>query len=427
MIECTEHEESTGRGYRTLTADSVLEYLATRRGPAQRLGGAAAEWRAVERGDGNLNLVFVVTGPAGALVVKQALPYVRMVGPSWPLSLARSHYESSALLEQARWGAAFVPEVFDTDADMALIVMQYLGSHRVLRKGLIAGSRYPLLGRHLGQFLASVSFHTSDLHLSPADKRRCVTHYLGNVAMCRISEDLIFDEPYFAAPMNRHTVPGLAAMAAALKGDLELKLAVQEMKWRFLNHAECLIHGDLHTGSVMVTEDDTRVIDPEFAIYGPMGFDLGLFIANLLIAFLSQGQAEQRQPGHADHALQQIEALWAWFVRSFAEHWQRHAAGPSQGSAYNARLFVDAPALIASGLQRRLAEVWDQAVGFAGCEMIRRVVGLSHVEDFEGIADAEVRGPRERRAICLAREMLVRRNAFGTAADLVAAARRACS
>lgn len=26
----------------------------------------------------------------------------------------------------------------------------------------------------------------------------------------------------------------------------------------------------------MVTEDDTRVIDPKFSCYGPMGFDVGL-------------------------------------------------------------------------------------------------------------------------------------------------------
>ena len=38
---------------------------------------------------------------------------------------------------------------------------------------------------------------------------------------------------------------------------------------------EALIHGDLHTGSIMVTESETRVIDPEFAFYGPMGFDVG--------------------------------------------------------------------------------------------------------------------------------------------------------
>ena len=38
-------------------------------------------------GDGNLNLVFIVKGPQGGVAVKQALPYVRLVGESWPLPL----------------------------------------------------------------------------------------------------------------------------------------------------------------------------------------------------------------------------------------------------------------------------------------------------------------------------------------------------
>ncbi len=51
--------------------------------------------------------------------------------------------------------------------------------------------------------------------------------------------------------------------------------------------AQALIHGDLHTGSIMVNEQDTKVIDPEFAFYGPMGFDVGTLLANLLLNLCS--------------------------------------------------------------------------------------------------------------------------------------------
>ncbi len=68
------------------TLGGKLAALATIR---ERLGGKPADWRIREVGDGNLNLVFIVEGEAGGVVVKQALPYVRMVGDSWPLPLAR--------------------------------------------------------------------------------------------------------------------------------------------------------------------------------------------------------------------------------------------------------------------------------------------------------------------------------------------------
>jgi 5-methylthioribose kinase len=422
-------------GYAALTPQTVPQYLAGQEAIAARLGGQSTQWRTREVGDGNLNLVFIVEGPGGAVVVKQALPYVRLVGESWPLPLSRSHFEHLALREEARWAEAFVPAVYQADATMALIVMQYLTPHIVLRKGLIRGIRYPQVGQHLGMFLARTLFHTSDLHLTATAKRSRIADFLGNTALCRISEDLIFDEPYFAAPLNRHTSPQLDATVAAVRRDAPLKLAVQEMKWRFLNAAEALIHGDLHTGSVMVTERDTRVIDPEFAFYGPMGFDVGAILGNLLMAYLSQRGHEshtgERQSYQA-YLVAQTHSLWETFQRSFAELWRtgaartdaaRSEADGEGGCVYQPRLILETPQLLASAIDTRLTAVWRDALGYAGCKIIRRILGLAHVEDFEAIADPELRAACELSALRLARELLVNRAQFGSMAALVEAAR----
>lgn len=52
----------------------------------------------------------------------------------------------------------------------------------------------------------------------------------------------------------------------------------------------------------MVTTDSTQVIDPEFGFYGPMGFDIGAFIGNLILAYFSQD-------GHADKGDRKVYAL----------------------------------------------------------------------------------------------------------------------
>jgi 5-methylthioribose kinase len=38
----------------------------------------------------------------------------------------------------------------------------------------------------------------------------------------------------------------------------------------------------------MLTADETRVIDPEFAFVGPISFDVGAVIGNLLLAYFAQ-------------------------------------------------------------------------------------------------------------------------------------------
>ena len=84
--------------------------------------------------------------------------------------------------------------------------------------------------------------------------------------------------------------------------------------YRFCERAQALIHGDLHTGSVMVTQDSTQVIDPEFAFYGPMGFDIGAFLGNLILAFFAQdGHANQENDRKVGSSLFVDMQILFWF------------------------------------------------------------------------------------------------------------------
>jgi 5-methylthioribose kinase len=402
--------------YVALTEATVADFLGTVPGLAARLGGDPAGWQVREVGDGNLNLVFVVSGPAGGLVAKQALPYVRMVGESWPLPLTRAYHERIALADQARLAPTRVPALYHHDDGMALTVMELLDPHVILRRELVAGRRYPAMARHLGEFCADALFFSSDLAVPAAEGRARIARYLGNSAMCRITEDLIFDEPYYAAPMNAHS-PALDDLVATIRADIPLKVAVQEMKLRFLAAPEALLHGDLHTGSVMVTATDTRVIDPEFAIHGPIGFDVGMVIANLWMAHFAQpglgGGA-----GFADWLLAQAETLWRTFATRFAGHMRASAAQDgNEGGALYARTRGD-PAFLEAAIAARIAAIWSDMLGFAGCEIIRRILGLAHVADFEAIADPGLRAACEREALHFARDLLVERAGFGDWAAL---------
>ena len=101
----------THEGYAPQSALTLAAYLSGIAAIRAILGGNESQWTVTEVGDGNLNLVFIVKGPNGGVAVKQALPYVRLVGESWPLPLSRAHYEHMALTEQARLTGKLVPQI----------------------------------------------------------------------------------------------------------------------------------------------------------------------------------------------------------------------------------------------------------------------------------------------------------------------------
>ncbi len=403
----------TPEGYRALGEDTLAAFLQTLPDISERLGGEPAAWRVTEVGDGNLNLVFIVEGPAGDICVKQALPYVRLVGDSWPLPLERAYFEQQATVIQAKQVGALVPAILHYDPKLFLIVMERLSPHIIMRRGMIDAVVYPDFVDHITEYAATCLFFTSDLALTAAEKRPLVAKFSGNAALCKITEDLIFTDPYRIAELNRWTSPELDDIAAAIRSDADLKRAVSALKLKFLCQTDALLHGDLHTGSIMVTATDTRVIDPEFAFYGPMGFDVGKLIGNLLLCYFSQS-GHEREPGGRDGyrqwILETIERFWNGFDKRFVELWTANRTG----DAYPPDLFEDAETDGGEAGRRSLGQaqqlfmrgLFEDAVGYAGTSMIRRILGLAHNIDMEWIEDSGRRAACERRTLTLAVDLV---------------------
>jgi len=265
--------------YTPLTIDTLPERLGRIDRLTGLLGTDPSTWTVREVGDGNLNLVFIVESPKGAVIVKQALPYVRLVGDSWPLPLRRAWYEYNALIRQGERAPGMVPDIYHFDEEQAIIVMQFYSPHVILRKWLIDGKRHPTLADDLGKFCARTLFRGSDLSMDTGKRKADVALFAESVALNDITETLVFTDPYYDATRNHHT-PGLDEVVARLRADVDLKVEAQHLKAKFANNAETMLHGDFHTGSVMVTDTETKVIDPEFVLYGPMGFDVGMLLAN---------------------------------------------------------------------------------------------------------------------------------------------------
>ena len=193
----------------------------------------------------------------------------------------------------------------------------------------------------------------------------------------------------------------------------------------FTSRSETMLHGDLHTGSIMVTDVEAKVIDPEFATYGPIGFDVGMLIANFLMAHLSQPGHETApgdRAGQQDWLLSVVETIWGSFVTEFSHLWRTER----RGILYQASLYEDQGHDLAAeqALSDLLGQMWRDTLGFCGVEMHRRILGLAHNAEFERIADESRRAACEARALAMGRQLMLGAGSITGIAAVTAMARR---
>ena len=362
---------------------------------------------AEEFGDGNLNLVFRVKNQHGrSLIVKQALPYARCVGESWPLTIDRARIEAEVLLRHGRLCPEHTVQVLHYDASLAAILMEDLGQLEILRSALVAGKQFPLLASQMAIYLARTLFHTSDFVLNGLQKKTEVGRFL-NPELCLITEDLFFTDPYCNHERN-NIHQAIVPQARELWHDDALQAEVARLKADFLSKPQALLHGDVHSGSIFVSTEQCKVIDAEFGFYGPIGFDVGSLLGNLLLSYAGQfglqedaAAREQQQT----YLLEQIATLWQGFASEFSQLMQTQTKESSFASSSYQSSF----------LQQVLAD----SIGYAGCELIRRTVGLAHVADLEQIRNEPQRARCERFALALGRQLILQRYGLTTIQQLL--------
>jgi len=338
----------------------------------------AGPLRADEIGDGNLNVVHRVTGSGGSVIVKHAPPYLRVVGDAWPLTQDRIRIESQALQLHAEMAPGRGPTLLAVDLEHAAIVLEDLGDHEVWRTALVNGRHVQGVAEQLGRYCARTLLGTSDLVMDPARRKSLAAQFV-NPELCSITEELVFTAPYVQSASNRYD-EAAAELAASLRADLPMRRAAAQLLWEFRTRREALVHGDLHTGSIMVADDDARVIDPEFAFFGPMAYDTGNVVANL--AFAAIRHQELGDERFADTVTGYAHQFWESLTDEVRAVWP--ATQPWD------QIFV--------------ANLLADTGRYAATELVRRIVGLAHVADIDTLDDS-ARLRAQRRAVAGARSI----------------------
>jgi 5-methylthioribose kinase len=362
-----------------------------------------------EIGDGNINYVFRVVDKEKnvSAIIKHADLGTR--SGSRILGFDRNRIEAEILKLEGELAPGLAPQVYDYDPVMACLAMEDLSDHRILRYALIDREVFPRLAQDVATFVARTTVPTMDMVMDPVEKKGLVKRYT-NPPLCAITEQLVYTEPYTNQPGRTKVFPSNAEfMGRELFSDEELHREVAKLKYSFMNEAQALIHGDLHSGSIFVKSDSTKVIDPEFAYFGPIGYDLGNFIGNLCFARVRAQIAAPKD--------EKTQGFLSWIDKCMAETVDRFAELFIELFTQGA---VDPMGKTPGYAQWILGRILADSAGVAGLEIIRRIVGVAQVRDIVGIENEGLRAGAERILVLAAKRFILDRDFHRRGKDYVA-------
>ncbi|HIP61621.1 MAG TPA: S-methyl-5-thioribose kinase [Sulfurovum sp.] len=401
--------------YKILNNDTIRDYVDEVPEIRDLLLGSEesiAKLEISEIGDGNLNFVYIVKAGDRSVILKQAVPYLRCVGEEYPLSRIRMTFEIEALKTEKEICPEFVPDIYYSSHDMSLVVMQNLNQHKILRAEMINRVQFPLLSEHISTFLADTLFFTSDLYLKSDAKKEGVAKFI-NIELCKITEDFIFTHPYEDNETNEYNPKLDMALVKKFREDKDVKMAVLGMKYKFMTNAQALLHGDLHSGSIMLNQKETFVIDPEFAFYGPIAFDVGIYLANLIMSYLSLDGDDNKYGGYVSAM---IVDTWDMFSTKFKENMISHEK-ESKSLQFD---YPNGLVCLEGYANNFMDDLFEDSIGFVACEMFRRTVGLAKVADIAGIEDLDKRAKIEARVLDIASVLIKNKSEINDIAEVLA-------
>lgn len=386
--------------YFLMKAEDAAEYVKTK----LDIFNPEADIEYTEIGDGNLNYIFQIREKKSgkSVVIKQAGNTAR-ISDQFKVSPDRNRIEYNKLRLENDLVPGLVPKVFHFDKIMNCTVMEDLSDHVIMRSALVKHEKLPLFADHITTFMANTLLLTSDVVMNHKEKKGVLGSYI-NPDLCEITEDLVYTEP-FNDINKRNDVfpPNMEFVKKELYSDSNLLLETAKMKFDFLCNAQSLIHGDLHTGSIFVKPASTKVIDPEFAFYGPAGYDVGNIIANLIFAWANADTTMNDEHARKNYTAW-LEQTIIDVMRMFKEKWMK---------LWNERV-TEVVAHYNGFADWYLGTILRDTAGVTGLELCRRIVGIAHVLDMTSIENEEERIRAERLCLSAAKRYIFEREHITT-------------
>lgn len=367
----------------------------------------AEDVRFEELSDGNVNYLFrIVNKVTRESVVIKIADSVTRVKPDGSISQRRNLLEARYLMRlnavvndsENRVSMLKVPKVISISDSKHYFLMEDIVPSISLRQALMEGVMPEDLGFRFATFIAISQI--PNVGLIDRNKFNEELSFLPiNDDLIKITEDLVFTHPFFdKRGRNVYTEGNEEFLYNEVTNNKHLRFVSAKLLNKFKMQKQALIHGDLHTGSVLLKFNgekvigrssnnmDMFVIDPEFSTVAPIAYDIGNVIAHLVISDVYtmvkyEADSKKTQDMHA-YISKQIDTL----ISTFGDMSYSIFKDKIENPLYKSERFV----------RKYIEDIVKDAWKFAGLEMIRRVVGSAKVLELTSITDIETRVKIER-------------------------------
>lgn len=393
--------------YFQMNVTDIIEYTLLK---ANGIDWDRASMEAIVPGShGNLNYVYRVWDAKGhSIYIKQAGTETRISKDMKP-SRDRNRLESEIMMLEDKFAPGMVPHIYFFDTVMCACGMEDCSNYAVMRDAMLRHETFPRFADDISTFMVETLLLSSDVVLDHKEKKELIRKFL-SPDLCDITEKLVLMEPYMDVNRRNNVFGTNAAFVEReLYGDEALHLAVAKLKFKFMTDAQALVHGDLHTGSIFIRQDSTKVFDSEFGTYAPIGYDVGNVVANLIFAYdngLAAGATE-----FCGWVLEALEKTIDLFILKWNKRFDEAATEPM--------------AKVCGFKEWYLNGILEDTAGYAGTELHRRTVGMANVVDVTTIADEKKRLLAERINVFAGKDYILHPSSFRTGASFVAAVKRA--
>lgn len=358
-----------------------------------------------EDGDGYVNYIFRVRTDKEAYVLKQGRELARMAQS--PMGLYRNKLEYDSMRIRYAIVPEYTPFLKFQDAENNIFVMEDVSHLKISRFQFNKNRMFPDFGRQCGECMARTEFYTSEYFLSREEYRRLQEKF-ENTELRKIMEDGMFLD-IFGLDFDKSLGEDFEDFSRKVSQDNRFVTERFKLRRNFMSHADALIHADLHTSNIFISEEAMKVIDMEFSFMGPFGYDLGYLTGNLVSQYCAacfkpfSSEAERRE--FKAYLLATIKSMFYTYFQTFTECWNQDAKKRYQGE---------------DGLRRSIFdEIMQDAPGYAAVVNWFRCVGEVPYPDFDVIKQEEDKEHALTMSLLMDWEMMFQRSQYTSVDDLI--------